>query len=327
GCDRRAGPHRGHRHHLPGPGPSGPEQSGPAPRHRAADPCAAGRAHADGGAMNRTTTLVSTKQSLRRHRAALEGTVAVVMTMGALHDGHLSLVERARQVADHVILTDFVNPLQFSPGADFEAYPRDLDADLDQVEGLVDLVFAPDTRERYPARPPTVSVSAGRAGPGARARRRPPALCSSPTSSPPSSPAPGRTSRPTRVTPTRTSTRSRDGSTWSSPPTPARCTRRGRPPSPSARAGPAPSWRVPLAPATSTVWSRWSPNCCCSPPRTSPCSAARTPSSWRSSSGSSPISTCPCGSRRSTSSASPRAWPAPAATHTCPRPAATGRWP
>ena len=114
--------------------------------------------------MSRTTTLVSTKQSLRRHRAALEGTVAVVMTMGALHDGHLSLVERARQVADHVILTDFVNPLQFGPGEDFEAYPRDLAADLDRVEGLVDLVFAPDTREMYPAWPPTVSVSAGRAG-------------------------------------------------------------------------------------------------------------------------------------------------------------------
>src|SRR5699024_11756567 len=59
---------------------------------------------------------------------------------------------------------DFVNPLQFGPGEDFAAYARDLDADLDQVEGLVDLVFAPDPREMYPAWPPTVSVSAGRAG-------------------------------------------------------------------------------------------------------------------------------------------------------------------
>src|SRR5690625_7423307 len=114
--------------------------------------------------MSRTTTLVSTKQSLRRHRAALEGTVAVVMTMGALHDGHLSLVERAGQVADHVILTDFVNPLQFGPGEDFEAYPRDLDADLDQVEGLLDLVFAPENREMHPAWAPTASVSADCAG-------------------------------------------------------------------------------------------------------------------------------------------------------------------
>lgn len=114
--------------------------------------------------MNPTMSVVTTKESLAGRRAALEGTVAVVMTMGALHDGHLSLVERARQVADHVILTVFVNPLQFGPEEDFEAYPRDLEADLARVDGLVDVVFAPDTSEMYPVLPPTVSVSAGRAG-------------------------------------------------------------------------------------------------------------------------------------------------------------------
>lgn len=110
------------------------------------------------------TTLVTTKSALREHRAAMDGTVAAVLTMGSLHAGHLALVERARELADHVILTDFVNPLQFGPGEDYEAYPRDLEADLALVDGLVDLVFAPGVEEMYPVMPPTVSVSAGRAG-------------------------------------------------------------------------------------------------------------------------------------------------------------------
>lgn len=109
------------------------------------------------------TTLIRTKAELREARAALTGTVAVVMTMGALHDGHLALVERARHVADHVVLTDFVNPLQFGPGEDFEAYPRQLEADLALVDGRVDLVFAPSVEEMYPVLPPLVSVSAGTA--------------------------------------------------------------------------------------------------------------------------------------------------------------------
>lgn len=113
---------------------------------------------------NRTTTVVRTKQHLRERRAAMDGTVAVVMTMGSLHEGHLMLIERARELADHVILTDFVNPLQFGPGEDYEAYPRDLEADLALVDGLVDLVFAPGVEEMYPVMPPTISVSAGRAG-------------------------------------------------------------------------------------------------------------------------------------------------------------------
>jgi pantoate--beta-alanine ligase len=110
------------------------------------------------------TALVTSKAALREHRAAMEGTVAAVLTMGSLHAGHLALVQRARELADHVILTDFVNPLQFGPGEDYEAYPRDLEADLALVDGLVDLVFAPSVQEMYPVLPPTVSVSAGRAG-------------------------------------------------------------------------------------------------------------------------------------------------------------------
>lgn len=110
---------------------------------------------------NRTTTVVRTKQHLRERRAAMDGTVAVVMTMGSLHEGHLMLIERARELADHVILTDFVNPLQFGPDEDFDAYPRDLEGDVAMVDGMVDLVFAPTTEEMYPTLPPMVSVTAG----------------------------------------------------------------------------------------------------------------------------------------------------------------------
>ena len=110
---------------------------------------------------NRTTTVVRTKQHLRERRAAMDGTVAVVMTMGSLHEGHLMLIERARELADHVILTDFVNPLQFGPGEDFDAYPRDLEGDVAMVDGRVDVVFAPTTEEMYPTLPPMVSVTAG----------------------------------------------------------------------------------------------------------------------------------------------------------------------
>ena len=111
-----------------------------------------------------TTRLITTRAALREARAGLSGTVAVVMTMGALHDGHLQLVHRAREVADAVVLTDFVNPLQFGPGEDYEAYPRQIDADLALVDGLVDVVFAPPVEEMYPVLPPVVSVSAGQAG-------------------------------------------------------------------------------------------------------------------------------------------------------------------
>lgn len=118
----------------------------------------------DGMTPDRDTALLTTKAQLRDVRAGMDGTVAAVFTMGALHEGHLALVARAREIADHVILTDFVNPLQFGPGEDFDAYPRVLEQDLELVDGLVDLVFAPSVQEMYPVLPLTVSVSAGRAG-------------------------------------------------------------------------------------------------------------------------------------------------------------------
>lgn len=89
---------------------------------------------------------------------------AVVMTMGALHEGHLELVRTARERADQVVVTIFVNPLQFGPAEDLDRYPRDLDGDVAKLESVgADLVFAPTVDEVYP-RSPVVTVLAGRIG-------------------------------------------------------------------------------------------------------------------------------------------------------------------
>ena len=78
--------------------------------------------------------------------------VGFVPTMGYLHDGHLSLIRRVKEMSDVVVVSIFVNPSQFGPGEDLASYPRDLarDADLCVAEG-VDIVFAPDADEVYPA--------------------------------------------------------------------------------------------------------------------------------------------------------------------------------
>ncbi|MEO3795321.1 pantoate--beta-alanine ligase [Nonomuraea sp. B10E15] len=92
------------------------------------------------------------------------GEVALVPTMGALHEGHKALIRQARARADHVVVSIFVNPLQFAPNEDFSRYPRTFEADLDacRAEG-VDVVFHPAVEDMY-APDRQVSVSAGRMG-------------------------------------------------------------------------------------------------------------------------------------------------------------------
>jgi len=83
-------------------------------------------------------------------------TVGLVPTMGALHGGHLSLLRAAAAQRDVVAMTDYVNPLQFGPGEDLAAYPRDLERDCQVAAGVgADLVFAPDPQDMFPVPPAT----------------------------------------------------------------------------------------------------------------------------------------------------------------------------
>ena len=106
-----------------------------------------------------------TRAELDAARDALTGPVAVVMTMGALHRGHAELVRQARERAASVLVTIFLNPLQFGRGEDLARYPRTLDADLElcRAEG-VDVVFAPGPDVVYPEGEPGIRVSAGHLG-------------------------------------------------------------------------------------------------------------------------------------------------------------------
>jgi pantoate--beta-alanine ligase len=101
-------------------------------------------------------------------------TVGFVPTMGAFHDGHLSLMRRARDERDAVVVSIFVNPLQFGPGEDLSRYPRDEERDLSMVRELeVEVVFAPNVEEMYPAGHQEVTVDPGPLGERLEGARRP----------------------------------------------------------------------------------------------------------------------------------------------------------
>jgi pantoate--beta-alanine ligase len=95
-------------------------------------------------------TISGVREVIRQWLAQGES-VALVPTMGNLHEGHMSLVQKARTLADRVVVSVFVNPLQFGPSEDFEAYPRTPEQDHALLESAdVDLLFAPSVEEMYP---------------------------------------------------------------------------------------------------------------------------------------------------------------------------------
>lgn len=95
-------------------------------------------------------TVAALRDEVRRWRAAGQR-VALVPTMGALHAGHVALMRAARQHADRIVISVFVNPTQFAPTEDLSRYPRTLEADLDKADAAgVDLAFVPDVAQMYP---------------------------------------------------------------------------------------------------------------------------------------------------------------------------------
>jgi pantoate--beta-alanine ligase len=93
--------------------------------------------------------LIHTVSELRA-RLAKEPSIAFVPTMGNLHEGHIELARMARERGSCVVVSIFVNPLQFGPNEDFDKYPRTLEADCAKLQGLADVVFAPSVGEMYP---------------------------------------------------------------------------------------------------------------------------------------------------------------------------------
>lgn len=104
--------------------------------------------------------VITTIKELRTYlyeQRSMGKSVGLVPTMGFLHEGHLSLIRRAKQENETVVMSDFVNPTQFAPGEDFESYPRNIERDTEMAESAgADIVFFPSVEEMYPIGSSTV---------------------------------------------------------------------------------------------------------------------------------------------------------------------------
>lgn len=118
--------------------------------------------------------LLKTRVELATWRNGVSGKLGLVMTMGALHEGHLDLVRAAKAQADTVLVTVFVNPTQFAPGEDYDTYPRDLAGDAAKLQAVgADALFAPTPEVMYPTGEALVRFDPGRAASILEGKTRP----------------------------------------------------------------------------------------------------------------------------------------------------------
>ncbi|MFM9836398.1 MAG: pantoate--beta-alanine ligase [Methylophilaceae bacterium] len=118
-------------------------------------------------------TVSELRNTLKNQACNSSGGICLVPTMGNLHAGHIKLAEIAKKHAKSVVVSIFVNPLQFGPNEDLASYPRTLDADCEKLKGIADIVFAPSASEMYPQAqtmtitpPPIADTLCGASRPG-----------------------------------------------------------------------------------------------------------------------------------------------------------------